>query len=254
MGTRRHWVGAIALAAALLGCAHPSNHAPHPSGPDIARSDWAQATSVSATGDARWAHQVFTGRQPTRYTPGVQAGRPALHAQSESGNSAVRLRLEPAMQGFERLSFSWWVPALNTAANMADADVDDAVVRVILSFDGDLTHWSARDHMLSELSQLLTGEPLPYATLMYVWDAQQPVGTVVPNPHTRRIRKLVVESGPARLGQWIDFDRDIRADFTAAFGETPGALTGVGVMTDSNNTKASVQAWYGPLRLKPLAP
>jgi hypothetical protein len=35
------------------------------------------------------------------------------------------------------------------------------------------------------------------------------------------------------------------------FGEAPGRLTGLGLMTDSNNTGESVEAWFGPLVLRP---
>lgn len=239
----------------LTGCAHRAEAPEDTQSDAIARSPWAQASRIggAATGQPSWSHRVFSGRKPTRYTASSHAGRAALLAESDSGNSAVRLLLDPALPHAERLAFSWWVPGLNVTSDMAEADVDDAVVRIILTFDGDRGQWSARDHMLSELSQLLTGEPLPYATLMYVWDHDRPVGSVVPNPHTRRIRKLVVESGARRLGQWVDHERDIRSDFIATFGEPPGSLTGVGVMTDSNNTKASVKAWYGPLTLTSAA-
>ncbi|MCU0957582.1 MAG: DUF3047 domain-containing protein, partial [Hydrogenophaga sp.] len=93
------------------------------------------------------------------------------------------------------------------------------------------------------------GEPLPYATLIYVWDNRYPVGTVIPNPHTSRIRHLVIESGPERLGRWVDIERDVEADYRQVFGESPGALLSIGVMTDSNNTGASAQAWFGPVSL-----
>ena len=54
------------------------------------------------------------------------------------------------------------------------------------------------------------------------------------SPRSDRIRKLVVESGSARLDQWLDYERDIRADFERVFGEPPGALVGVAIMTDIN--------------------
>ena len=76
------------------------------------------------------------------------------------------------------------------------------------------------------------------------------MGTVVPNPHTDRIRQLVIESGPSRLAQWVDFDRDVKADFVHAFGEMPGTLHSLGIMTDSNNTGTTVDAWYGPIPLR----
>jgi hypothetical protein len=108
---------------------------------------------------------------------------------------------------------------------------------------------SQRDHMLSELARTLTGEEMPYATLMYVWSNHHVPGTVLKNSRTKRIRKLVLESGPDRLNRWLDYERDIRADFVAAFGEEPGRLMAVGIMTDTDNTLASAQAWYGPVML-----
>lgn len=214
-------------------------------------SAWALATQADGTPPA-WAHQRFGKRRPTRYTPQPHEGRPAVHALSEAGNSTLRLPLAPVRDvSAMRLAFSWFVPALNEAADLRDDDIDDAVVRVVLTFDGDRSRLSTRDHLLSELSQLITGLPLPYATLMYVWDNRYPVGTVIPNPHTQRIRQLVIESGPDGLNRWRDHERDIEADFRAAFGEAPGRLTALGVMTDANNTGQTVNAWYGPVSLRP---
>ena len=62
-------------------------------------------------------------------------------------------------------------------------------------------------------------------------------------------RKLVLESGPQHLGRWLDYERDIKADFEMAFGEAPGALVGIGIMTDTDNTRGQALAWYGPVAL-----
>lgn len=215
-------------------------------------SAWARLSGIQgADATAGWMHKTFGDRKPTQYQIGLQAGRPAVYAHSAGGNSTLRRVVTlPPGQAPDRLRFSWWVPQLNAEADLRDRDIDDAVARVILSFDGDrAARFSVRDHMLSELAQLITGEPLPYATLMYVWDNRYPVGTVIPNPHSDRIRQLVVESGPARLGQWVDFERDVQADFQHAFGEAPGPLHSLGLMSDTNNTGATVDAWYGPINL-----
>lgn len=84
-----------------------------------------------------------------------------------------------------------------------------------------------------------------------MWSNQREVGSVVANPRTDRIRKLVVESGQGRLGQWLDYERDIRADCRRVFGEEPGRLLAVGLMTDTDNTRSSVQTWYGPVSFEP---
>jgi len=41
----------------------------------------------------------------------------------------------------------------------------------------------------------------------------------------------------------------VAADFRRAFGEEPGPLVAIAVMTDSDNTRSRSRAWYGPVRL-----
>jgi len=60
-----------------------------------------------------------------------------------------------------------------------------------------------------------------------------------------------VQSGGSQVGRWITYQRDFQADFMKAFGEPPGRLTGVGVMTDSDNTRQSARCLYGDVELIP---
>jgi hypothetical protein len=194
-------------------------------------------------------HLQFPGKRATRYVAGRRNGRKAIAAASQGAASMLRsgVRIEPKQ--LANISFSWLVPQLIQTADIADRDADDTPVRIVLAFDGDKSKFSARDAMLSELSRALTGEEMPYATLMYVWCNQRAAETVVDNPRSRRIRKLVVESGAQNLGKWRDYERNIHTDFLRAFGEAPGPLTGVGIMTDTDNTKSRALAWYGGIRL-----
>jgi hypothetical protein len=180
-------------------------------------------------------------------------GRDTIAAHSESSASMLRhaLRIEAADLG--RVRFSWKVPALIADADMGLRDKSDSPVRVVLAFDGDRSKFSLKNALLAELTRTLMGEEMPYATLMYVWCNHRPAGTVIANARTDRVQKMVVETGSGRLNQWLDYERDIRADFQKAFGEAPGALIGIGIMTDSDNTHSKAQAWYGPLHLTPLA-
>jgi hypothetical protein len=142
------------------------------------------------------------------------------------------------------------VDELISAADIRQAEADDAPVRVIFAFDGDRAKLSMRNRMLSELAQALTGEPLPYATLVYAWDGRAPLDDVVVSPRSDRIRTVVVESGGRHLKQWRHYQRDLAADFRRAFGEDPGPLMGLAVMTDADNTASRAEAWYGDIRLR----
>jgi len=216
---------------------------------------WGQAVASAAPESAitpsavQWIHTAFPGKKASHYSLVSLDGRNAMAVNADSSASMLRqkVRVEPA--DLHQLRFSWKVPALIEAADLEQRDLDDSPVRIVLAFEGDRSKFSAKNAMLSELAHALTGEPLPYATLMYVWCNKREAGSVIINPRTDRIRKLVMESGSGHLGQWLDYERDIRADFEKAFGEAPGALLAVGIMTDSDNTQSTTQAWYGPVKL-----
>jgi hypothetical protein len=192
---------------------------------------------------------VLPGKIATAYSPGHIDGRWAIHAKSERSASMYRrsVRIEPGQLG--NLSFSWKAALLLPDADVRESETGDAVVRVMLAFDGDPSRLSARTRMMFDLMHSLSGEPPPFATLMYVWDSRAEVDTVVLNRRSDRIRKIVLESGPTHLGQWRSYERDVRADYRRAFGEDPGALIGLAVMTDSDNTQSRAEAWYGEIRL-----
>lgn len=201
-----------------------------------------------------WQHATLPGKRPAQFRSVRADGRDAVSVTAASAASMLRrkVRIEPDALGV--LRFSWKVPELMARSDLASRDTADSTVRVILAFEGDRSRLSARDQLLSELARSLTGEEMPYATLMYVWCNRRAPGAVIRNPRTDRIRKLVLESGPAKLNQWLDYERDIRADFERVFGEPPGALVGIAIMTDSDNTRSTARAWYGPVSLEQRKP
>jgi hypothetical protein len=249
METRiRRFGGMAVLCVGLSGCAVPPLLGPA----DISSTPWARDSTASARpAAAGWTHFPLLGKAHTRFQYARKDGRDAMGATAASSASMLRqqVRIEPADLGSVR--FSWKVPELIVQADLARRDAADSPVRIILAFEGDRSRLSTRDASVAELVRTLTGEEMPYATLMYVWCNQRSPGTVIKSPRSDRIRKLVVESGSARLDQWLDYERDIRADYVQAFGEPPGALVGVAIMTDTDNTRSTAQAWYGPVRLAP---
>ena len=203
---------------------------------------------------AVWEHFKLPGKKPSRFEYVREDGRAAIEASARSSASMLRqtVRIEPATLGTIR--FSWKLPDLIDYADMSLREFDDSPVRVVLAFDGDRARFSAKNAMLSELAHVLSGEPLPYATLMYVWCNVCAPESIIVNPHTDRIRKLPLESGPAKLNRWMNYERNVREDFVKAFGEEPGVLTSISIMTDTDNTKSVARAWYGPIALMPGKP
>ena len=207
----------------------------------------APQTSATARNNADWQHLLLPSKNQTDYSFGQQRGRDAIHARSISSASMLRRDLHIASADLDVVKFSWHVPELIRNADLAERDFDDSPVRIVLIFGGDKSKFSVKNAMLSEMAEMLSGEALPYATLMYVWCNKREPESVVVNPRTDRIRSIVVESGARNLRQWLDYERNIRADYEKAFGEAPGDLLRVGIMTDSDNTQSQTVASYGSM-------
>jgi hypothetical protein len=207
--------------------------------------------TFNARDKIHWETVVFPGKLRTEFRRVPHEGRDSIQAESVQSASMLRQRVHIPTEQLGLIHFEWQVDTLLENANLTEPSQGDSPVRLVLAFDGDRQHFSARDAMLSELSRALTGEDMPYATLMYVWSNHLPVDTVIVHPRTSRVRKIVVESGPARLRQWLHYERDLQADFKRAFGEAAGPLQAIGIMTDSDNTRSRTKAWYGTIGLKP---
>jgi hypothetical protein len=254
-GSGWRFLGCVLLAGLLGACAggpepEVATIAPRAPTPwDTASVSDGVRTGQAESAASRWQHLTFPGKTANQFAYLQLDGRRVMGVRSSSAVSMLRktVSIEPAQ--LAGLRFSWKVPGLIEGADLGRREKGDSPVRLVLAFDGDRSRMSQRDHMLSELARTLTGEEMPYATLMYVWSNHHAPGTVLKNSRTERIRKWVLESGPDSLNRWLDYERDIRADFVAAFGEEPGRLIAVGIMTDTDNTRSNTQAWYGPVML-----
>ena len=252
----KHLLASIGVALLLCACATTRNESVtgENSAPvaDVSlASQSGQAASPISHKFSNWQHFTLPGKQPNTYRAVKLDNRDAMQVHSEASVSLFRQKVRVPPNELGHIKFSWKVPQLIAKADMAVRELSDSPVRIVLAFDGDRSRLSVKNAMLSELTHSITGEPMPYATLMYVWCNQCKREGVIPNSRTDRIQKLAVETGSKNLNHWQDYERDIRADFKLAFGEAPGALIGIAIMTDTDNTRGTANAWYGKVELIP---
>jgi len=110
------------------------------------------------------------------------------------------------------------------------------------------------ERQLLRLARTRSAEPLPAATVCYVWDATLPAGTTLPNAYTRRVRYLVLRGAAEAAGTWQAEHRDLGADFLRLFGdESPQVppVTGVAIGADADNTHGQGLAFVADLVLQP---
>lgn len=127
---------------------------------------------------------------------------------------------------------------------------DDYPARLYITFeyDGSKVGWFEKAKF--EAIKLIHGQYPPIGAINYIWDSHSPVGTIVPNPYTDRVHMFVLQSGPDRLNEWVTEERNILDDYREAFGEDPPNISGVAIMTDTDNTGESAVAYFGDILFK----
>jgi len=197
-----------------------------------------------------WAVQTFPRiANHTRYALVRDGDTVVVRAEADASASGLVFRLTTATHESRMLRWRWQVDRLPQGADTSRKSADDAPARVYVTFRHDPARLGPVDRLLYEAARVLYGEAPPHASLMYVWDAAGPAGRSFANPFTSRVQTIVVEGGRARLGQWLAYERDILADYRAAFGEDPPPVSGVAIMTDADNTGDRASAWFGDVSL-----
>lgn len=240
------------LALSLSGCAL---HTVKPGGADAEPPSTGNTLALFSTNAAGglpegWEPMIILrNKKQTHYQLVSKEEQTVLHARAESASSGLmhKIVIDPVSQPW--LHWRWKVANLVRTADNSQRGTEDSPVRIILGFDGDKDTLPFADQILFETAKVVTGYDFPYATLMYIWENNAPVGTVIRSPHSSRIRMMVAERGTDGIGAWREFTRNIVEDFEKAYGEKPGTLIGVGVLTDTDNTGETVEAWYGDIRL-----
>lgn len=248
-GARRACLRAgVALLGGLAGCATR-----RPASPALQRSVQIAPFSASPADGGLpqgWAPYVLRrDKPPTRYATVRNEGRTVLQAQADSASTGLHCAVDINPAAAPWVQWRWRVDQLIEGASVADDALDDSPARLVFAFGGNVQRLTMRERWFFEQVEFFTGKRLPYATLMYVWDPVLPVGTLVSNPRTARIRYLVAESGRQRLGQWVGYRRHLVDDYLRAFGEAPGHVREVGVLTDTDDLRASCTVLYGDIAL-----
>jgi hypothetical protein len=189
-------------------------------------------------------------KKPTQYDLVEDDGKVVLHATADGAASLLGHKVAFDLKAAPMMTWRWKTSKLIPTADNSVASKEDSPVRIVLEFDGDKSKLSLADKSAFATGKFLSGRELPYATLMYIWSNKEAVGKVIQNPRTTRVQMIVASSGQSGVGSWQTLSRNVVDDFRRVFGEDPGRLTGVAVLTDTDNTGDKAEAWYGDIQFQ----
>lgn len=153
------------------------------------------------------------------------------------------------------LVWRWRLDRPNPRADLRQKAGDDVALKVCASFDLPLAQVPFIERQVLRLARSRTGQALPAATVCYVWDPSLPVGTVLDNVYSRRLRMVVVRGQGDPLGVWADERRDVAVDLRRLFADELGTglppLSAVAVSGDADNTGADSLGHVATLAWRP---
>jgi rSAM/selenodomain-associated transferase 2 len=201
---------------------------------------------------AGWYLLAFHGvARQTRYAVSRDEEGWALHAQSDRAAAGVYRPLDLDPRVYTVITWRWKIERLLERLDPTRKAGDDYPARVYVAFRYEPEREGIWERTKFEFYRALYGEYPPGAVISYVWESRLPPETAYPSPYTARARTIVVRSGPAELGRWVEERRDVYQDYRRLFGAEPSRLAGVAVMTDTDDSGERAEAWYDAIILRP---
>lgn len=233
----KHTLYSVLVALTLIGIAVGA-----PDRLPVGRFSAADTTQAVPEGWARIAFSKIDTR--TQYDLVARDATVVLRATSDGGASGLvtRRRIDP--NEYPVIEWRWRVNRVLDDGNARTKDGDDYPARLYVTFDHDL---GLGGRIKRTALRALGYDEIPSRALNYVWASRVDTGTVFPNAYTDWVMMMPVQSGPERSGEWVTERRNLVEDYRRAFGEAPPEITGIAIMTDTDNTGESAMAYYGDI-------
>lgn len=166
----------------------------------------------------------------------------SIRAEGQRAASGLVLPVNIDVEACPYLEWEWRVEKLQEGASLYEADLEDVAASIWVMFgDPEPGPWGA-----------ITA-PKPVPTLRYVWTTDKiQEETIIDSPSQPGvIRSIVVQGGIVSPLAWESEQRDLAADYQAAFGGLPKSnVLAVALVTGNFHTQEPVVAHYGAARLR----
>jgi hypothetical protein len=170
-----------------------------------------------------------------------------VKAVSEAAASGLTRKIAIDLNKTPILHWRWKVDNVIQKSDVTRKEGDDYAARIYITFAYEPDKVSFGKKLKYNAGKLLFGSDLPIGAINYIWESKTPKDTIVDNAYTDFVKMIVVESGTEKAGQWLKETRNVYEDYKKAFGEEPPMISGVAIMTDTDNTGETATAYYGDI-------
>jgi hypothetical protein len=195
-----------------------------------------------------WQSLTFTRiKRHTDYSLVAEGDTVVVKAVSDQAASGLTRAISINPAEYPVIQWRWKVNNVLRKGDVTRKDGDDYPARIYITFAFDPDRAGYLERLEYEAVRLIHGQAVPYRAISYIWGSNSLEGTMIANSYTDNVMMFVVQGGRDRLRQWVTEERNVYEDYQKAFGEKPGMISGIAIMTDTDNTRESAVAWYGDI-------
>ena len=196
-----------------------------------------------------WTHERFPKiEKASSYRVDTVDGAPALVASANASASYLLFSQVYSLRQYPLLRWRWRVDGVYVKAGAHKA-VDDFPLRIFLLFEFEPEKASLMDRLSYGMAKSLYGAYPPHSSLSYVWDSHGAVGRILISPYTDKDRDVVLRSGTALTGLWLDESVNVLEDYRKAFGQEPPERVTLAIMADADDTGESASSYVRYLEI-----
>ena len=150
---------------------------------------------------------------------------PFLHLLSMGDAFGLRRDISFDIRKYPYLSWRWKVSRLPQGGDIRKRETDDQAGQVYVLFPKWPTTVNTR-------------------SVGYIWDSLAPVRLSGKSTAYRKMRYVVLQSGAAKLNQWISETRNVYEDYKKLFRENPPTVGALLLYINSQHTRSSAECFY----------
>jgi hypothetical protein len=175
-----------------------------------------------------------TGSAGKVYTVQIEMGKRFIHADSRGTKDQIGYETRWPLREFPILQWQWRAMLFPQNSDEREKGRNDSVLGLYVIFG----HF-------------------PFIkTIKYIWSDILPAGSSFPSPYSSTTRIMVLRSGRTQQGIWVTERRDVLADYLQIYGdgEKNPLATGIGLLTDSDDTRSRSIGDYAEFQTLPPGP
>ena len=191
-----------------------------------AQAETLSVGSFSSEGLNNWRRHSFQGE--TSYTEVIRNGRQVIRAESNGSASILFRELRIDLEKTPYLNWSWLVEEIIPGLDERTKSGDDYPARIYIVANDGLLPWQSK-------------------AVNYVWAGTLSKETRWKSAFTDSSLMIAVRSGDSEKNRWVREKRNVKADFQQFLGKTIRYVDMIALMSDTDNSGASVRAEYGDI-------